>query len=325
MTNSSRAVAVAGLLLGILLFWNCVGVAADWPHRTVRLIAPVPAGSASDFSARLFAERLSQRWGQPVIVENRPGADGVIGVSAFLGTDDDHTLLYAISAVVTVLPITHEKLPYDPVRDLVPISPSSDVVLAIAATGKSSIRSLDGLVQTARAQPGKLNWASSPGLPPFVVGGFFKNLKMDLAFVSYRDLAPALQDLGEGRIDVFVHALSVIMPQVQSGRVRLLAVASDVRAPLAPDVPTVTEAGFPELRMDGFVGFFGRRGMPDALRDRIASEVRAVASDPGICERLAGAGQAARPGTAAEFAVLLNEHRRRLEDLAKTIDFKATQ
>jgi tripartite-type tricarboxylate transporter receptor subunit TctC len=325
MTNSSRAVAVAGLLLGILLFWNSVGVAADWPHRTVRLIAPVPAGSASDFSARLFAERLSQRWGQPVIVENRPGADGVIGVSAFLGSDDDHTLLYAISAVVTVLPITHEKLPYDPVGDLVPISPSSDVVLAIAATGKSSIRSLDGLVQTARAQPGKLNWASSPGLPPFVVGGFFKNLKMDLAFVSYRDLAPALQDLGEGRIDVFVHALSVIMPQVQSGRVRLLAVASDVRAPLAPDVPTVTEAGFPELRMDGFVGFFGRRGMPDALRDRIASEVRAVASDPGIRERLAGAGQAARPGTAAEFAVLLNEHRRRLEDLAKTIDFKATQ
>jgi tripartite-type tricarboxylate transporter receptor subunit TctC len=325
MTNSSRAVAVAGLLLGILLFWNSVGVAADWPHRTVRLIAPVPAGSASDFSARLFAERLSQRWGQPVIVENRPGADGVIGVSAFLGSDDDHTLLYAISAVVTVLPITHEKLPYDPVGDLVPISPSSDVVLAIAATGKSSIRSLDGLVQTARAQPGKLNWASSPGLPPFVVGGFFKNLKMDLAFVSYRDLAPALQDLGEGRIDVFVHALSVIMPQVQSGRVRLLAVASDVRAPLAPDVPTVTEAGFPELRMDGFVGFFGRRGMPDALRDRIASEVRAVASDPGIRERLAGAGQAARPGTAAEFAVFLNEHRRRLEDLAKTIDFKATQ
>src|SRR4029079_6969832 len=113
------------------------------------------------------------------------------------------------------------------------------------ATGKSSIRSLDGLVQTARAQPGKLNWASSPGLPPFVVGGFFKNLKMDLAFVSYRDLAPALQDLGEGRIDVFVHALSVIMPQVHSSRARLLAVASEVRAPLAPDVPTVAESEYP--------------------------------------------------------------------------------
>ena len=325
MRICSRSVAVVGLLLGALFCSSFAAVAADWPQRTVRLILPVPAGAAADFSARLFAERLSQRWGQPVIVENRPGADGVIGVSAFLGTDDDHTLLYAISAVVTVHSITQQKLPYDPVRELVPISPTSDVVLAIAASEKNSIRSLEGLIQTARSQPGKLNWASSPGLPPFVVGGFFKNSKLDLALVSYRDLAPALQDLGEGRIHVYVHALGVIMPLVQSGRARLLAIANDVRAPLAPDVPTVTEAGFPELRMDGVLGFYGKRGMPDALRDRIASDVRAIASDPGIRDRLAAVGQAARPATAAEFVALLDQYRQRLADLAKTIDFKATQ
>lgn len=325
MSISSRSVAVAALLLGAIFCSSSAVVAGDWPHRTVRLVAPVPAGSASDFSARLFAERLSKRWGQPVIVENRPGADAVIGVSAFLAADDDHTLLYAISAVVTVLPITHERLSFDPVRELVPISPTSEVVLAIAVGEKTSIRSLGGLVQTARAQPGKLNWASSPGLPPFVAGGFFKNSKMDLALISYRDLAPALQDLGEGRIDVFVHALGVIMPQVQSSRARLLAVASAERAPLVPDVPTVAEAGFPELRMDGVVGFFGKRGMAEALRDRIASDVHAVASDPEIGEKLAAVGQAARPGTAPEFAALLNENRRRLAELAKAIDFKATQ
>lgn len=325
MRISGRFAAVIGIILVVVLSWSSAVVAADWPHRTVRLILPVPAGSAADFSARLFAERLSQRWRQPVIVENRPGADGVIGVSAFLNADDDHTLLYAISAVYTVHPITIEKLPYDPVRELVPISPTSDVVLAIAASERSSIRSLADLVETARAQPGKLNWAGSPGLPPFVVGGFFKNLKLDLAVVSYRDLAPALQDLGEGRIDVFAHALGVIMPQVQSGKARLLAVASDVRAPLVPDVPTVAEAGFPELRMDGVVGFYGKRGMPEALRDRIASDVRAVASDPGIRERLATVGQAARPGTASEFSALLDQYRRRLADLAKAIHFKATQ
>lgn len=325
MSISCRFVAVIGLLLSTMICWSSAGVAADWPQRTVRLIVPLPAGSGSDFTARLFAERLSQRWGQAVIVENRPGADGVIGVSAFLSADDDHTLLYAISAVFTVLPITHEKLPYDTVRELVPISPTSDIVLAIAVTEKRPIRSLDSLVQTARDQPGKLNWASSPGLPPFVVGGFFKNTKLDLALVSYRDLAPVLQDLGEGRIDVLVHALGVIMPQVQSGRARLLAVASDARVPLAPDVPTVTEAGYPELRMDGVAGFFGKRGMPDALRDRIATDVRAIANDPGIRDKLAAVGQAARPGTAVEFAAMLDENRRRLADLAKAIDFKATQ
>ncbi|MBR0950437.1 Bug family tripartite tricarboxylate transporter substrate binding protein [Bradyrhizobium canariense] len=319
-----RFFAAVGLLLAISC-WSSKLVAADWPYRTVRLIAPVPAGSGSDFSARLFAERLSEQWGQPVVVENRPGADGVIGVSAFLNTEDDHTLLYAISAVFTLLPITHEKLPYDPVRDLVPICPTSDVVLAIAVTGKRSIRSLDDLVQTARAEPGKLNWSSSPGLPPFVVGGFFKNAKLELAFVPYRDLAPALQDLGEGRIDVFVHALSVTMSQVQSGRARLLAVASDARAPLVPDVPTVAEAGFPDLRMDGVVGLFGKRGIPHTLRDQIASAVSAVANDPGIRQRLAHVGQAAHPGTAAEFAALLDERRRSLADLAKAMDFKPTQ
>jgi tripartite-type tricarboxylate transporter receptor subunit TctC len=325
MSIFSRSAAIAALLLGAIFWWSSAIGAADWPYRTVRLIAPIPAGSAPDFTARLFAERLSQRWGQPVIVENRPGADGVIGVSGFLNTDDDHTLLYAISAVVTIHPITQAKLSYDPVRDLVPISPTSDVVLAIAASEKNSIRSLDGLFQTARAQPGKLNWASSPGLPPFVVGGYLKNSKLDLALVSYRDFAPVLQDLGEGRVDIYVGALGAIVPQVQSGRARLLAVASEARAPLAPDVPTVTEAGYPELRMDGVVGFYGKRGMSDTLRDRIASDVRAVANDPGIGEKLAAVGQAAHPGTAAEFAALLGEYRRRLAELAKTIDFKATQ
>jgi tripartite-type tricarboxylate transporter receptor subunit TctC len=119
--------------------------------------------------------------------------------------------------------------------------------------------------------------------------------------------------------------VGVIMSQVQSGKARLLAVASDVRAPLAPDAPTVAEAGYPELRMDGVVGFFGKRGIPDELRDRIASDVRAVASDPAIRERLSAVGQTARPGTAAEFAALLDQYRRRLTDLAKAIDFKATQ
>ena len=324
MRLSSRSVAVV-VILAAIFFWSSAVVAADWPKRMVRLIVPLAAGTAPDFSARLFAERLSQRWGQHVIVENRPGADGVIGVSAFLNTDDDHILLYAITAVVTVHTITQAKLPYDPVRELVPVSPTSDVILAIAASEKNSIRTLDDLVRTARAQPGKLNWASSPGLPPFVVGGFLKNSKLDLALVSYRDIAPVVQDLGEGRVDMYAGSLSVIMPQVQSGRARLLAIASDVRAPLAPDVPTVIEAGYPELRMDGVVGFYGKRSMPDALRDRIASDVRTVASDPAVRERLAAVGQAARPGTAAEFAALLDEYRRRLADLAKAIDYKMTQ
>src|SRR4051794_3018571 len=115
-----RSIAVVGLLLSSMFCWSSGARAAEWPQRTVRLIAPVPAGSASDFSARLFAERLSQRWGQAVIVENRPGADGLIGVSAFLATEDDHVLLYAISAGFTLLPITPQKPPFCSDPGLVP-------------------------------------------------------------------------------------------------------------------------------------------------------------------------------------------------------------
>jgi len=308
--------AVLGFVVAIAICWSSTGSAADWPIRTVRLILPVPAGSASDFTARLFAERLSLRWAQPVIVENRPGADGIIGVSAFLNVHDDHTLLFAISAVATVHPVLNEKLPYDLVHDLVPIAPASEIVLAIAASEKTTIRSLADLVREARANPGKLNWASSPGLPPFVFGAFMKRLGLELTYISYRDLAPALQDLGEGRIDIYVHALSVLAPQAQAGRVRLLAVAGRDRAAVAPDVPTVYEAGFSELGMEGLCGFFGQRGIVETVRRRVASDVTATASERVVRERLAAIGQAAHPGTTAEFAAYLADSRQHLSALA---------
>jgi tripartite-type tricarboxylate transporter receptor subunit TctC len=309
---------ISSLLFVAALWCSFGGSAVAWPDRAVHMILPVPAGSASDFTARLFAQRLSVRWGQPVVVENRPGADGIIGVSSFVNLHDDHTLLFAISAVATVHAVQNENLPYDPIEDLLPIAPVSEIVLAIAASEKSGIHSLEDLVRSARAAPGKLNWASSPGLPPLIFGAFIKGLGLEMTSVFYRDLAPAVQDLGEGRLDIFVHALSVLIPQAQSGRVRVLAVASRQRAPAMPDVPNVTELGFPELSMDGLCGFFGSRGMAVAIRERVATDVTAIAKEPGVQERLAAIGQAARPGTAAEFAAFLADNRKRLMVVART-------
>jgi tripartite-type tricarboxylate transporter receptor subunit TctC len=245
-------------------------------------------------------------------------------VAAFLAADDDHTLLFANSAVATVHPVTR-KLPYDPVRDLVPISSASDIILAIAASDKSTIRSLAELEQAARARPGQINWTSSPGLPPFVVGGFFKKSGLDLVSVPYRDLAPALEDLREGRIGIMVHALGVLLPQVQGDRARLLAVANRDRAAIAPDTPTVVEAGYPELRMDGLLGFYGRSGMPVERRFRIATDIRAIAEDPAIRERLAPVAQAPRSSTPVEFTALLQQYREQISALAKAMGFESTQ
>jgi tripartite-type tricarboxylate transporter receptor subunit TctC len=309
---------ISSLLLAAGVWFSLCGSTNAWPDRAVHLILPVPAGSASDFTARLFAQRLSVRWAQPVVVENRPGADGIIGVASFVSLHDDHTLLFAISAVATVHAVQNENLPYDPIEDLLPIAPVSEIVLAVAASQKSGIRSLDDLVRTARAAPGKLNWASSPGLPPLVFGAFIKTMGLEMASIFYRDLAPAVQDLGEGRLDIYVHALSVLIPQAQSGRVRVLAVASHQRAPAMPDVPSVTELGFADLSMEGLCGFFGSRGMAVAIRERVAEDVMAIAREPDVQERLAVIGQAARPGTTAEFAAFLADNRKRLLVVART-------
>ena len=293
-----------------------------WPQRTVRLILPLGPGSATDVTARLYAERLSERWGKPVVVENRPGPDALVAVSGFIGARDEHTLLFSFGGPVTINPVVHEKLPYDPERDLVPIVSASDSFIAVATTATLNIDSVAALVQRAKADPGKLNWAATAGLPQFGFAGFAKGAGLDMVQVSYRDFAPALQDLGEGRISVVATGLVPLLPLRQAGKARIVAVTNRTRSPAAPDIPTATEAGYPDLGVDGFQGFFGWRDIPDALRDRIAADVRAVAADPAMAERLNAIGQAVRVGTTQDFVAMITEQRGKIARIAKAIGVK---
>jgi tripartite-type tricarboxylate transporter receptor subunit TctC len=291
--------------------------AEPWPQRSVRIIMTQPSGTGADLAARLFAERLAQRWGKPVVVENRPGADGMAGVTAFAAIRDDHTLLFSVSAPFSVQPVIQEKLAYDPEQDAVPISMASDILLAVAVSESLKLNSLADLVRYARANPGKLNWTAGPGLPRYVFGAFASRAGLDVTYVAYREVAPMLQDLSAGRLQAIIHGLSVIRPQVQAGHVRLLAVTNRARATIAPDAPTAAEDGFPELAMDGFCGFFGWRGISDDLRDRIAADIRAVAADPDIAARLLPTGQIVRTSTPAEFADALAAQRGRTANIVR--------
>jgi tripartite-type tricarboxylate transporter receptor subunit TctC len=174
--------------------------AESWPTRNVRIITPFPAGSGGDISARLYAERLTQRWAKPVIVENKPGADGILAVTAVIGARDNHTLLYTNGGPITTNAFIHDRLPYDATRDLVPISSGADVSIAVSVPASLKIGSLADFVAFARSQPGKLNWGATPGALHFIVPGFLKGVGLDLTLVSYREIAPALQDLAEARI-----------------------------------------------------------------------------------------------------------------------------
>jgi len=293
--------------------------AQAWPQKTVKLILPLGPGSATDVTARLFAERLSERWGRSVIVENRAGPDGLVAVMAFVAARDEHTLMFSIGGPVTVNPIVHAKLDYDPDRDLVPIASASDSFLAIAVHPSLGVGSIDELIKLAKAQPGKLSWAATAGQPQFIFAGFAKSAGLDMVQVSYRNFSPALQDLAENRIQVVSTGLLPLLPLAKDGRVKLLVVTNRERSPAAPELATAREIGHPELSADGFQGFFGWRGMPEDLRARIAADVRAVGADQALAQKLAVLGQAVRTGTPAEFAAMIAEQRAKLAGIAQAI------
>jgi tripartite-type tricarboxylate transporter receptor subunit TctC len=299
--------------------------ASAWPERRIRVIMPNPPGTGLDIVARLFAERLAARWKQPVIVENLPGADGNIAAREFVAKPDNHTLLYSFPGLITINPLTYEKLPYDPARDLVPIASTSDNYLAIAASENLKVDSLAALVQLARSRGGKLNWAATPGVPYFAFAGLQKSTGIDMVQVSYRDFNQAIVDLGEGRIDAVASGVVPLRPHAETGKLRLLAFINRQRAPFAPQVPTVAEAGYPDLTFDAITGFFGWRDMPAELRERIAADVREIASEPAIQERLVKMGSIARGSTPAEFVAAIEEQRAKIAAIARGIGTKAAQ
>jgi tripartite-type tricarboxylate transporter receptor subunit TctC len=299
--------------------------AADaWPSRPVHFIITLGPGSGVDIGARLFADKLSARWGQPVVVENRPGGDGMVAITSFLGAKDDHTLLVSPVSSFTAHPYFHDKLPYDP-RDLIPVARISKTVVAVSVPTSLNINSLKELDALARAKPGQLNWTTATGFTDFVFAGFLQTVGLKMAKVPYKNPAGAAADLAAGVIQVYMPAYAIVRPQVEAGAVKVLAVTNRERAPAIPDVPTANEAGYPSLEFDGLVGLFGAPGIVDDVRAKIADDVRAAASDPEIVKRMTATGQIVSPGNAAEFAASIAQQRDQVAAVAKLFGNKPVQ
>ena len=250
------AFSVAFVLLATLALGAQPSTTQTWPHRTVKFIVTLGPGSGVDIGTRLLADRLSKRWAQPVVVENRPGGDGIVAISTFVGADDDHVLLAAPSGSFTAHPFIYKTLPYRP-ADLVPIARVSNTIVVVAVPASFEVKSLADLVAMARAQPGKLNWSGATGTNEFLFAAFLKNADLSMSKVPYRNPVEAINDLATGRIQVDATAFAIARPQLQAGKVKLLAVTNTARAAMVPEVSTVTEAGYPDLAFDGLVGFFG--------------------------------------------------------------------
>jgi tripartite-type tricarboxylate transporter receptor subunit TctC len=293
--------------------------AQAWPQRTVKFILPLGPGSGVDLTARLLAEKLQTRWGQPVVIENRPGGDGIVAIGAFVAAVDDHQLLYGPTGSFTAHPYLHANLPYDAKLDLLPIARVSSTIIAVGVPASAKIGSLADFVERARAEPGKFNGAVVPGYTELVFDGFVKSAGLSLAKVPYRDVVQAATDLGENRIQIMVSALAILRPQVDAKRIKLVAITGRERTELAPDVPTAVEAGFPSMAAEGLVGLFGPRGMDLGLRERIAADVITAIADPELAARLVATAQVLKPGGPAALSQSVAEQTEQIAAIAKTL------
>jgi len=310
---------VTGLAVSVAL--TSWAHAQAWPQRTVRFIVSLGPGSGADIAARLIADKLSAKWKQPVVVENRPGGDAVIAINAFIGAKDDHTLLYTPTSSFTAHPFLMAKMPYDP-ADLGPIARVSNTLVGFVVTPSLKIDTVKDFVAQIKAQPGKLNYSTATGMTDVIFDGYFKSAGLDITRVPYRDVVGPITDVSEGRIQAYVGALAIVQPHIQSGRVKLIAVTNSQRASTQKDTPTVAEAGFPELTFDGLIGVFGQRNMAQSVRDRIAADIKEAVSDPAVSARLTATGQVVSPGTGAEFKKSMDEQSAKLAAIVKQLGIK---
>ena len=262
--------------------------APAWPTRHVTIVVAFPAGGAADIVARLLGERLSQVWGQNVIVENRPGAGGNVAGAAVARADaDGHTFLITSSSAA-VNQFLYKTMPYDPFKDIAPVSLAVAVPNVMVVPASSPDRSIADFIARAKANPGKVNFGSAGvGTSIHLAGELFKQLaKIDMAHVPYRGAAPAMTDLIGGRIDVMFDTLTVSMPQIRAGSVRALGVSTKEKLASLPDVPTIASA-VPGYEVLSWFALFAPANAPGAIVTKASADIAEALKHPTIAARLA--------------------------------------
>jgi tripartite-type tricarboxylate transporter receptor subunit TctC len=319
MGESRRALLVA--LLGLALA-PAPAASQSWPTRPVKFILTLGPGSGADIGARLLSDRLTKKWGQPIVVENRPGGDGIVAINAFVGAQDDHVLLFAPSSSFIGHPYQHDNLSYKP-GDLAPIARVSNTVVTISVPVGLPVKTMKELIELARGKPGELNWAGLTGALDIMFEGWLKSIGVDLKKVPYRNPVEAGNDLAAGRVQVYESAYAIARPHIEAGKIKVLVVTNTARASVIPDIPTVAEAGYPALTIDGLVGLFGPPSMPMELRERLAADIKEIIDgDAVVKDRLILTAQIPNPGGPAEFAKSIADQRAILAKAAKDLGIK---
>ena len=323
MTTLHTKIFRGGAALALCLPLAAIAAPAQvYPSKPVRIVVPFPPGGPVDFAARTVGMRMAAIFGQPIVVDNRPGAAGIIGADvAAKSTPDGYTLLLTTGTMSTT-PYFYKKLPYDTVHDFAPVTMvvrNTGHVLTV--TPNLPARSVRELVAYAKANPGKLNFGSAGyGNTLHLAAEYFNLLAgIKAAHIQYKGTVPALTDLASGQIDYFFPDMPTAMPFIQSGRARALGTSGTQRAKLLPDVPTIDEAGIKGFRFYGWFGLFARAGTPPAAIDRVHRAVVTAIADAEIKQRFEELGLEGVGSTPAEFTKFFAEDREFYRDLAAKI------
>jgi len=295
----------AFLITALAVAAGSIGAQAQsYPTRTIRLVAPYAPGGIADIAARLVGQKLTEAWGQQVITENRPGANGFLGVTAVSRAEPDgYTLLVATTGDLTINPVLFKKVPYDVHKDLVPITMLSDTPTVLATFGGSPFKTVADVLKAAREKPGEIAIAS-PGIGSINQLAFeWMGLGTGVKFlhVPYKGGAPASTSLAGGDVPLGVLAISSVNPFLQNGRIRVLAVTTAKRSSFNPQWPTLQESGVPDVDISNWTCLMAPAGTPQAIVDKIRTEVVRILDMPDIKERFAAGGAVTIPTTAAEL------------------------
>jgi tripartite-type tricarboxylate transporter receptor subunit TctC len=314
---------IIGILLAAALAGQPVGqaLAQQYPNKPIRLIVPFPPGGAAELGARIFTQPLGQQLGQPVVIETRPGAEGIIASEAVRKSEPDgYTLYYGTATGMSFAPAAKKTPPYDPVNDFTPISMVGIFGFFVFSHASLPVNTIQDLVGYARANPGKLNYGTGNATSILATGQFALQQKLDAVHVPYRGDGPLTLDFLAGRVHFAIATPGTIAPQVKEGKVRALATLLPSRNPLLPQAPTLTEAGFPEVPITPWGGLFGPAKLPREVVERVNKEMRVVLARPEVKEafgKLAFEPRASSPEELTAFVKEQLEAYRRAAQLMK--------
>jgi len=300
----------------------------DFPSKGVHIVNPFPPGSPVEYVGRLVAQNLEQAWGKYVVVESRSGAGGTVGVNYVAkAAPDGHTLLVTSESTITSNPFLYDKLPYDAVRDLAPISQLVSLPQMVLAHPSVKAATLDELVALAKARPNELNYASmgSGSLPHLLFEGLRHKTGIRITQVPYKGIMPAVTALIGGEVQLAMVGAAIAEPHIRAGKMKPLAIARASRLASEPDVPTLAEAGYADVDpRESWFGLFATGGTPDAVIQRIHADVKAIAADPEFQQRFVAArGFDPVFSAPAEFAAALRDEMRHKERLIRLTGAKA--